>query len=60
MVEALARAAERHLSVSDRRFHARRPVVAKPMMTLDVGEGPPVLLLRGFGLSPCLYRRSAE
>jgi pimeloyl-ACP methyl ester carboxylesterase len=30
------------------------------MMTLDVGEGPPVLLLHGFGLSPRLYRRSAE
>jgi pimeloyl-ACP methyl ester carboxylesterase len=30
------------------------------MMTLDVGAGPPVLLLHGFGLSPRLYRRSAE
>jgi pimeloyl-ACP methyl ester carboxylesterase len=33
---------------------------AKPMMTLDVGRGAPVLLLHGFGLSPRLYRRSAE
>jgi pimeloyl-ACP methyl ester carboxylesterase len=30
------------------------------MMTLDIGEGPPMLLLHGFGLSPRLYRRSAE
>jgi pimeloyl-ACP methyl ester carboxylesterase len=30
------------------------------MMTLDVGTGAPVLLLHGFGLSPALYRRSAE
>ena len=37
-----------------------RPLPAKPMMTLDVGRGAPVLLLHGFGLSPRLYRRSAE
>jgi pimeloyl-ACP methyl ester carboxylesterase len=30
------------------------------MMTLDIGEGPPMLLLHGFGLSPRLYRRSAQ
>jgi pimeloyl-ACP methyl ester carboxylesterase len=30
------------------------------MMTLDIGQGAPVLLLHGFGLSPSLYRRSAR
>ncbi|HEX6394525.1 MAG TPA: alpha/beta hydrolase [Acidimicrobiales bacterium] len=30
------------------------------MKRLDIGEGSPVLLLHGFGLSPLSYRRSAE
>ncbi len=30
------------------------------MRTLMVGEGPPVLILHGFGLSPLSYRRTAE